>query len=160
VSSHRQPQWLVNAKRLFFTYAVTTALLIAAYSWSQFHPALAVEFIGPTGAQNPAFIENRSFQDIGYTLCVSDWPYTFLKPLSMESVMYSEGSDCRVFWSVDGSAIVALDSDSSEYRAAYDFTHHQLIRYDTPRMQALIDARGGLGLEFSDYRDGKETYHK
>ena len=72
--------------------------------------------------------------------------------------MYSEGSDCRIFWSADGSVVVARDSESSEYKATYDYTRHELIRYDSTRMQALILARGGLGPEFADYRDGKETY--
>ena len=134
------------------------ALLFGAYSWSQFYPKHAVEFIGPAGTEHRAFVENSSFQDISYTLCVSDWPYTFWKPLYVESVMYSEGSDCRVFWSADGSVVAARDSASSDYKAAYDYKKHELIRYDSTRVQALLAARGGLGPEFSDYRDGKETY--
>ena len=117
-----------------------------------------MEFIGPAGAKYRAFVENTSFQDIGYTLRVSDWPYTFLLPLSLESVLYSEGSDCRVFWSADGSVVLARDSASSQLQAAYDYKQHELIRYDSTRIQALLDSRGGLGPEFSDYRDGKETY--
>jgi hypothetical protein len=74
--------------------------------------------------------------------------------------MYSEGADCRVFWSADGSVVVARDSDSAQYRAAYDYTRHELIRDDAHRIKTLVDVRGGLGPEFSDYRDGKETYEK
>jgi hypothetical protein len=117
-----------------------------------------VEFVGPAGTKHRAFVENRSFQDISYTLCVSDWPYTFLEPLSVESVLYSEGSDCRIFWTADGSVVLAKDSQSLELKATYDFKNHELIRYDATRMRSLIDTRGGLGTEFSDYRDGKETY--
>lgn len=160
MSSHRQPRWFVVTRRLLIGLAVTLVFLVAAYSWCEFHPSQAVEFVGPAGTRNRAFIENRSFQDIGYTLCVSDWPHTFLKPQSVASVMYSEGSDCRVFWSVDGSMVVARDSQTSAYEAAYDYTHHELFRHDSPRLQALLKARGGLGPEFSDYRDGKETYDR
>jgi hypothetical protein len=158
VSSGRKAILIRLAKWLLLGFAVMAALLCGAYSWWRFHPKYSVEFVGPAGARHRAFVENRSFQDIGYVLCVSDWPYTFLEPLSVESVLYSEGSDCRVFWSADGSVVVARDSASSELKATYDYKEHVLTRYDSTRMQALIDSRGGLGPEFSDYRDGKETY--
>lgn len=157
---HRQSRWFVIAKRLLFGFSMMIALGLGVRSWTLFHPSLAVEFIGPAGVQNRAFVENRSLRHVDYTLCVSDWPYTFVKPVFVESVMYSEGADCRVFWSADGSVVVARDSDSSQHRAAYDFAHHELIRGDADRIQILVDARGGLGPEFSDYRDGKETYDR
>lgn len=65
----------------------------------------------------------------------------------------------RVFWSADGSVIVARDSaatDSSGLKATYDYIRHEMIRYDTTRMQALITSRGGLGPEHQDYSDGKD----
>ena len=158
MSSRSQSKWIRIAKWLLIGFASIVAFLVGAFSWSRFHPKYSVEFIGPAGAKYRAFVENTSFQDIGYTLRVSDWPYTFLLPLSLESVLYSEGSDCRVFWSADGSVVLARDSASSQLQAAYDYKQHELIRYDSTRIQALLDSRGGLGPEFSDYRDGKETY--
>ena len=70
--------------------------------------------------------------------------------------MYSEGSDARVFWSADGSVIAVRDPRG--YLAAYDYVAHKLIRYDTSRIQALIQSRGGLGPEQQGYPDGKDSY--
>jgi hypothetical protein len=70
--------------------------------------------------------------------------------------MYSEGSDARVFWSADGSVIAVRDPRG--YLAAYDYGAHKLIRYDTSRIQALIQSRGGLGPEQQGYPDGKDSY--
>jgi hypothetical protein len=64
-----------------------------------------------------------------------------------------------VFWTADGSVVVARDSAASGLsglKAAYDYTRHELIRYDTSRMQALITSRGGIGPEHQDYSDGKD----
>ena len=41
---------------------------------------------------NRAYIEDRSFGDMSFVLCVSDWPHTLFRPISVESVMGSEGS--------------------------------------------------------------------
>ncbi|MCX6855500.1 MAG: hypothetical protein NTV80_11425 [Verrucomicrobia bacterium] len=70
--------------------------------------------------------------------------------------MHSEGSDSRVFWSADGSVVAVRDPRG--YIATYDYTSHDLIRYDTDRMHALIESRGGLGPEQQGYSDGKESY--
>ena len=73
--------------------------------------------------------------------------------------MYSEGEDCRVFWSADGSVVVARDSAAtglSGLKAAYDYNRHEFIRYDTTRIQALVTSRGGIGPEHQDYSDGKD----
>ncbi len=93
-----------------------------------------------------------------FVLCVSDWPHTFLNPISVESVLYSEGSYSRVFWSADGSVVAVRDLRG--YTATYDYTSHTLNRYDTDTMNALIEARGGLGPEHQDYSDGKESYDR
>ena len=134
-------------------------LLFFALVWGGFHPSKSIAVVGPAGPKYRAFIENQSFGDISFSLSVSDWPYTLLEPISVESVLYSEGADCRIFWSADGSVIVARDSetaDSSGLRATYDYLKHELIRYDKTRMQALITSRGGIGPEHQDYSDGKD----
>jgi hypothetical protein len=93
---------------------------------------------------------------MSFVLCVSDWPHTFIEPISVESVMYSEGSDARVFWTADGSVLVVRKPAS--YVAAYDYNTHQLVRYDSTRMHALVQSRGGLGPEQRGYPDGKDSY--
>jgi len=128
---------------------------------SSFHPGNATPVIGPMGERNRAFIENRSFGDMSFVLCVSDWPHTFAKPLSIDSVLYSEDETGRVFWSGDGSVVVVRegrDVPSWTYSAAYDFEDHTILRYDSARIAALLASRGGLGLEQDAYPDGKDSY--
>ena len=64
--------------RTFATIALAFGLLIFAaavgFAWWRFHPENATPVIGPLGERNRAFIENRSFGDMSFVLCVSDWP--------------------------------------------------------------------------------------
>ena len=129
--------------------ALIFGALFIAFSWWKFHPTNAVPVVGPAGSSHRAYIEDRSFMDISFVLCVSDWPYTFLEPLSVGSVMYSEGSNARVFWSVDGSVIVVHRQGG--YVAAYDYIAHELLRDRADRIYALLQSRGGLGLEQQEY---------
>jgi hypothetical protein len=142
--------------RLFVGAAFLLASLFLAFVWWRFHPSGTTPVVGPAGSSNRAYIENRSFGDLSFVLCVSDWPHTLLEPISVESVMYSEGSDARVFWSGDGSIIAVRKPDS--YLAAYDYNTHELIRYDSARIDARIQSRGGLGQEQNGYPDGKDSY--
>ena len=128
---------------------VLALLLAGAITWTHFYPRNATQVVGPQGRSNRAFIENRSFGDLSFVLCASDWPHTFSRPASLASVIYSEGSDARAFWSVDGSVLVVRkgsDQTSWQFTAAYDYDHHEAIRYDSTRIAALLTSRGGLGL--------------
>ena len=123
-----------------------------------FHPRASTPVVGPAGAAHRAFIENRSFGDLSFVLCVSDWPHTFSRPLSLGCVVYSEGEDGRVFWSGDGSVILirgGRDPASWNYTAAYDYRAHRRIPGESARIAALLASRGGLGPEQPRYPDGK-----
>jgi hypothetical protein len=129
-------------------------VLFAGFTWWRFHPDDIMPVVGPAGSLHQAYVENRSFQDMGFTLCVSDWPHTFLKPISVGSVLGSEGPAGRVFWSADGSVIAVRQSDG--YVAAYDYSKHQLLGYRPDRIEDLIQSRGGLGPELQEYPDQKD----
>ena len=149
-------KWFRIARRFLISVALIIALLFSLFVWWSFHPSGTVPVFGPAGPKYRAFIEDRSLGDMCFVLCVSDWPYTFIEPISVGSVLYSEGSDSRVYWSVDGSVIAVRDREG--YLAAYDYRSHDLIRYDAGRMRMLIESRGGLGPEHRGYSDGKESY--
>jgi hypothetical protein len=162
VKAIRPSKKLGRIKRILLSFLITSLLLVAfllsAFVWLQFHPSKSIAVVGPEGPKHRAFIENRSFLDVCFVLCVVDWPHTFIKPISLASVPCSEGPNCRIFWSKDGSVIIAHDSDAAVddttgLTAVYDYKNHELIEYDTKRMQELIWARGGFGMEHKDYPD-------
>ena len=131
-------------------------LVFLGLIWWSFHPSGVTPVVGPAGSVNRAYIENRSFGDMSFVLCVSDWPRTLFRPISVESVIYSEGSNSRVFWSADGSVLVVRTPTS--YVATYDYLTHELLRYGQGSMHDLIQSRGGLGPEQPRYPDGKGAY--
>lgn len=134
---------------------LVVAVLLLIVRWN-FYPPDATPVVGPSGTKNRAFIENRSFGDLTFVLCASDWPHTFTRPISLESVLCSEGSSSRVFWSSDGSVLVV--KDDSSYICAYDYKLHETLCYDSAKISALIGTRGGLGSEQRSYPDGKGDY--
>ncbi len=137
------------------------ALIVIAVSWNHFYPRNATPVVGPKGGENRAFIENQSFGDLTFVLCVSDWPHTFTRPASLACVMYSEGSDSRVFWSADGSVLTVREGSNKaswNFTIAYDYDHHETLRYDSARISALLASRGGIGPEQTQYPDGKGDY--
>ena len=134
---------------------LVVAVLLLIVRW-KFYPAGATPVVGPSGSANRAFIENRSFGDLSFVLCASDWPHTFTEPISLESVLYSEGSNSRVFWSSDGSVVAV--KDGSSFTSAYDYKLHDTLRYDSAKITMLIASRGGLGTEQRNYPDGKGDY--
>jgi hypothetical protein len=134
---------------------LVVAVLLLIVRW-KFWPPDATPVIGPLGSNNRAFIENRSFGDMAFVLCAADWPHTFTEPVSLGSVLYSEGSNSRVFWSSDGSVLAV--KDDILFTSAYDYHLHETLRYDSAKISALIKSRGGLGVEQSSYPDGKGNY--
>jgi hypothetical protein len=134
---------------------LVVAVLLLIVRW-KFYPPNATPVVGPSGSKNRAFIQNRSFGDLSFVLCASDWPHTFTEPISLESVLNSEGSSSRVFWSSDGSVLVV--KDDSSYTSAYDYKLHETLRYDSAKISSLIGSRGGLGAEQRSYPDGKGDY--
>lgn len=147
-------------KRIIIGFASCIVILIVAVlflilRW-KFYPPDATPVIGPSGSTNRAFIENRSFGDLSFVLCASDWPQTFTEPVSLGSVLYSEESSSRVFWSKDGSVLVVKDDTSFE--SAYDYKLHKILRYDSEEISKLIASRGGLGAEQPRYPDNKGDY--
>ena len=165
-----RPSNLVHrmTRMIFRKVAITGSVILALIvipagiiAWTHFHPRNATPVIGPQGSGNRAFIENRSFGDLSFVLCASDWPHTFTMPASLGSVMYSEGSDARIFWSADGSVLAVRNGagpSSWQFTTAYDYDHHEAIQYDSARITALIASRGGLGPEQGQYPDGKDDY--
>ena len=136
-------------------FIIVVAVLLLIVRW-KFYPPDATPVVGPSGSANRAFIENRSFGDLTFVLCASDWPHTFTEPISLESVLYSEGCNSRVFWSSDGSVLAV--KDGSSFTSAYDYKLHETLRYDSAKISTLIRARGGLGAEQPNYPDGKGDY--
>ncbi len=147
-------------KRIIIGCALCFVILIVAVlfliiQW-KFYPPNATAVIGPSGSTNRAFIENRSLGDLCFVLSASDWPHTFAGPASLGTVIGSEGSNSRVFWSVDGSVLVV--KDDAKFESAYDYKLHQVIEYDSDKIRKLIASRGGLGAEQPSYPDGKGDY--
>lgn len=130
-------------------------LLFCCYSWWQFHPHNPTPVVGPAGPRYKAFIEQRGFGDIGFYLCVSDWPHTFPAPITLGSVPFSEPPyDGIAFWSMDGT-VLAIRKKDNTYHEAYDYQTHELIRYRTERIEELMASRGGLGPKHERYPDAK-----
>ncbi|RYD60206.1 MAG: hypothetical protein EOP83_19940 [Verrucomicrobiaceae bacterium] len=125
-----------------------------AITWGRLHTGSSTPVTGPMGETNCAFIENRSFLDASFVLCVSDWPHTFTKPVQLGEVLPSEGPAGRMFWSLDGTVLAVRDDvgySAWMYSSAYDFENHEVVRCDSDRIAALLASRGGLGPEHDQY---------
>lgn len=143
--------------RILFGTISSVATLVAVgltlIVFEKFYPQNATDVVGPMGLKNRAFIEDCSFADTVFYLRASDWPYTFAEPISLGSVLYSEESNSRVFWSCDGSVLAV--KDGSSFTSAYDYKLHETLHYDSAKISKLIGLRGGLGPEQPSYPDGK-----
>jgi hypothetical protein len=154
------PKFKSIIKRIMIGVASCIVILIIAVfililKW-KFYPPNSIPVIGPLGSTNRAFIEDRSFGDLAYVLCASDWPHTFTEPVSLGCVLYSEGSNSRVFWTTDGSVVVV--KDDTKFESAYDYKLHKILLYDSEKISNLITSRGGLGAEQHRYLDNKGDY--
>jgi hypothetical protein len=147
----RVPEGIRSGAALVSSIAACLLIAVVVLSWWISHPSDVIPVIGPAGARNRAFIEDRSFGDISKVLCASDWPYTFSQPNALGTVTFPEAySASWVYWSADGSVlafrVVHRGQTVPVYEAAYDYRKHASLDY-TDNIEALLESRGGLGPE-------------
>jgi hypothetical protein len=135
-----------------------------------FYPDNRVELTNPRGRPNRAFTEGCGWVDLSILLRASDWPWTFGRPLILESLAAESGDpETWVHWSRDGSVLAVRRQDRTSslplFSAAYDYRSHELMRLwrcgfsdpiECDRMiVALLEQRGGIGPFETGVDDGK-----
>jgi hypothetical protein len=124
---------------------------------TRFYPSRRVELPGPSGTSHRLFVKSVGSIDTSLSVYVSDWPYTFTRPLMIGEADWMEKySFSEYYWSGDGSVVIfrtkETNSPATLNTAAYDYRNHRAINlkslgWNKPKCDLLISelvkARGG-----------------